>query len=114
MMSLHEAAVVFYACISGIGLLLSVYAMLHGTVRKGREPGAIRFPMAGLNTPVIGAAMVAFGALGYLLTKYSLFDTIPILIAALAAAVTGWIAMTILMAKWALHGSLNDPHEEIG
>jgi hypothetical protein len=113
MMSLHEAAVVFYAGVSGIGLLLSVYAMLHGTVRKGREPGAIRFPMAGLNAPVIGAALVAFGALGYLLTKYSHFNPIAVLIAALAAAAGGWIGMTVLMAKWALRGSLNDPHEEI-
>lgn len=113
MMSLYDALIVFYACISGIGLLLSVYAMLHGTVRKGREPGAIQFPMAGLNTPVVGAALVAFGALGYLLTKYSRFDTIAILIGALAAAAAGWIGMTILMAKWALRGSLNDPHEEI-
>jgi len=113
MMSLHEAVVVFYACVSGIGLLLSVYAMLHGTVRKGHEPGAIMFPMAGLNTPVVGAALVAFGALGYLLMKYSHFDTIGILIGALVAAAVGWIGMTILMAKWALRGSLNDPHEEI-
>ncbi len=113
MMSLHEAVVVFYACVSGVGLLLSVYAMLHGTVRKGREPGAIRFPMAGLNTPVIGTALVAFGALGYLLAKYSHFDTIAVLIAALAAAIAGWVGMTVLMAKWALRGSLNDPHEEI-
>lgn len=113
MMRLHEAVTVFYAFVSGIGLLLSVYAMLHGTVRKGREPGAIRFPIAGLNTPVIGAALVAFGAPGYLLTKYSHFDTIAILVAALAAGLVGWIAMTVLMARWALRGALNDPHEEI-
>jgi len=113
MMSLYEAEIVFYACISGVGLLISVYAMLHGTVRKGQEPGAIRFPMAGFNTPVIGAALVAFGAAGYLLSKYSQFDTIAILLAALAAAAAGWIGMTVLMAKWALRGSLNDPHEEI-
>lgn len=112
-MSLKEAEIVFYACISGIGLLISVYAMLNGTVRKGQEPGIVRFPMAGFNTPVIGAALIAFGAFGYLLTKYSQVDTIAVLIAALAAAAAGWIAMTLLMAKWALRGSLNDPHEEI-
>jgi hypothetical protein len=69
--------------------------------------------MAGFNTPVIGAALVAFGAVGYLMMKYSHFDTIVVLVAALAAAAAGWAGMTILMAKWALHGSLNDPHEEI-
>jgi len=113
MMSLHEGEIVFYACISGVGLLIAVYAMLHGTVRKGREPGMIKFPMAGFNTPVIGAALIAFGAVGYLSTKYSQFDTIAILVASLAAAAIGWIGMTVLMAKWALRGSLNDPHDEI-
>lgn len=113
MMSLHEAEIVFYAVVFGIGLLIGVYAMLHGTVRKGHEPGAVRFPIAGFNTPVIGAALAAFGAAGYLLTKYSQYDTIIILIAALVAAAAGWIGMTLLMAKWALRGSLNDPHEEI-
>lgn len=113
MMSLHEAEIVFYAIVFGVGLFVGVYAMLHGTVRKGHEPGAIRFPLAGFNTPVIGAALGAFGAVGYLTTKYSQYDTIVILIAALVAAAAGWIAMTVLMAKWALRGSLNDPHEEI-
>ena len=113
MISLREAEIAFYASLSGVGLVLSVYAMLHGTVRKGDEPGAIRFPMAGFNTPVIGAALIAFGTVGYLTTTHSQFNTIAILIASLTAAVAGWIGMTILMAKWALLGSLNDPHEEI-
>ncbi|HEY8311963.1 MAG TPA: hypothetical protein VIG47_15470, partial [Gemmatimonadaceae bacterium] len=69
MTSLHESEIVFYACISGVGLLLAVYAMLNGTVRKGSEPGVVRFPIAGLNTPVIGAALIALGAVGYLTTK---------------------------------------------
>lgn len=112
-LSLHEAEIVFYAGVFGIGLLISVYAMLHGTVRTGREPGAIRFPMAGFNTPVIGAALVAFGVVGYLITKYSQLDTIVVLAASLVTAAAGWIGMTVLMAKWALHGLLNDPHEEI-
>jgi hypothetical protein len=113
MMSLHEAGIIFYACVFGIGLLVSVYAMLNGTVRKGREPGAIKPPIAGFNTPVIGAALIAFGAVGYLVTKYSQIDTIIILVAAIVAGALGWAGMTVLMAKWALRGSLNDPHEEI-
>lgn len=112
-MSLHEAEIIFYACIFGIGLLVSVYAMLNGTVRKGREPGVIRPPLAGFNTPVIGAALIVFGAVGYLVTKYSQIDTIAVLIAAVIAGALGWIGMTVLMAKWALRGSLNNPHEEI-
>jgi hypothetical protein len=113
MTSMHEAEIVAYACISGVGLLVCVYAMLYGTVRAGREPSAVRFPMAGFNAPVIGAALVAFGAVGYLVTKYSQIDTIVVFVAAVVAAAAGWIGMTVLMARWALRGSLNDPHEEI-
>lgn len=113
MMSLHEVEIVFYAAVSGVGLLIAVYAMLHGTVRTGREPGAIKLPMAGFNTPVIGAVLIAFGAVGYLVSKYSQLDTIVILAISIASAATGWIGMTVLMAKWALRGSLNDSHEEI-
>lgn len=113
MMSLHEAEIVFYAVVFGAGLFIGVYAMLNGTVRKGREPGAIKFPIAGFNTPVIGAALGAFGAVGYLSTKYSQYDTIVVLIAAIVAGAVGWSGMTVLMAKWALRGSLYDPHEEI-
>lgn len=113
MMSLQEWVVVFYACISGLGLLVVVYAMLHGTVRSGHEPGVVRFPIAGFNTPVVGAALLTFGIVGYLTTKYSQIDTIEILVLSLIAAAAGWIGMTVLMARWALRGSLNDPHEEI-
>lgn len=113
MTSYHDAEIVFYACISGVGLLISVYAMLNGAVRKGHEPGALRLPMAGFNTPVVGAALIALGAIGYLVAKYLQPGTVAILIAAVAAGAAGWILMTLLMAKWAFRGSLNDPHEEI-
>lgn len=113
MMSLHETVIILYAVVFGVGLLIGVYAMLHGTVRAGGGPGDIRFPIAGFNAPVIGAALAGLGAAGYLLTKYSQHGTIAIIIVSLVAAAVGWIGMTILMAKWALRGSLNDPHEEI-
>jgi hypothetical protein len=113
MMTLYEAEIIFYACISGVGLLISVYAMLNGTVRAGRAAGSVRFPMAGFNTPVVGAALIAFGAVGYLMTKYSQLDNIAILVASLAAAGAGWIGTTVLMARWALRGSLTTPTEEI-
>ena len=113
MISSHEAEIIFYACISGFGLLATVYAMLHGTVREGQEPGAIRLPIAGFNAPVIGSALIGFGAAGYLLTKYSHSDTIVVFVAALLAAAAGWTGVTVLMARWAMRGPLNDPHEEL-
>lgn len=104
---------ILYAVASGVGLLVAVWAMLHGSVRTSHTPGVLRPPPAGFNTPVIGAALLAFGAVGYLVAKYSRIDTVWTLLIALVAGATGWIGMTLLMAKWALRGPLNDPHEEM-
>ncbi len=102
-----------YAAASGVGLLIAVWAMLHGSVRTSHTPGVLKPPPAGFNTPVVGAALMAFGAMGYLVAKYSQVDTIWTLVVAITAGVVGWISMTVLMAKWALRGPLNDPHEEM-
>jgi len=110
---LLDAEHAFYAGAFGTGLLISVYAMLNGSVRLDRDPNAIKPPPAAFNAPVIGASCVAFGAIGYLITKYSQLDTIPALIIALIAAAGGWIGMTVLMAKWAFKGPIVDPHEEL-
>lgn len=104
---------ILYAAVSGVGLLIAVWAMLHGSVRTGHAPGTLKPPPAGFNTPVVGAALMAFGAIGYLTAKYSQVDTIWTLVIAIAAGAAGWIGMTVLMAKWALRGPLNDPHEEM-
>lgn len=104
---------IFYASASGIGLLVAVYAMLQGSVWTTRASGAIKPPPASFNTPVIGSALVAFGAVGYLLAKYSQVDTIWTLVLALLAGAAGWGGMTVLMARWALRGPLDDPNEEL-
>ncbi len=104
---------IFYAALFGAGLLTSVYAMLNGSVRSGRAPGEIKPPPAAFNTPVVGAALVSLGAVGYLVAKYSHLGTISTLVLAIIAAGAGWIGMTVLMAKWALRGPINDPHEEL-
>ena len=113
MFPLLDAERIFYAGAFGIGLLITVYAMLNGSVRMRQDPTAVKPPPAAFNTPVLGAACIAFGAVGYLLAKYSQLDTIPTLIIALAAASAGWVGITVLMAKWALKGPIVDPHEEL-
>lgn len=113
MMPLLDAERISYATASGLGLLIAVYAMLHGSVRTARTSGALIPPPAGFNTPVIGAALMAFGAMGYLVAKYSHIDTIWTVIIAILAGAAGWVGMTVLMARWALRGPLNDPHEEL-
>lgn len=112
-MTVLDAELIAYVAAFAAGLLLGVYAMLHGSVRQGREPGVVIAPRAAFNTPVIAAAIGAFGAVGYLVAKYSSLDAMATFGIALLAAGAGWIAMTILMARWALRGPLNDPHEEL-
>lgn len=110
---LFDAELIVYAVAFALGLLVGVYAMLNGTVRTGRTPGMIEPPHPAFNAPVVGAALVAFGAVGYLVAKYSPLGTISTLVIALVAAAAGWIGMGVLMAKWALRGPLSDPHEEL-
>jgi membrane protein implicated in regulation of membrane protease activity len=110
---LLDAERIFYAGAFGTGLIATVYAMLHGSVRVGHDPTAAKAPPAAFNTPVLGTACIAFGAVGYLLAKYSQLDTITVLLLAILAAAAGWIGMTVLMARWALKGPIVDPHEEL-
>lgn len=110
---LFDAELIVYAVAFGVGLLVSVYAMLNGTVRTGRTPGMVEPPRAAFNAPVVGAALIAFGAVGYPIVKYSHLGTISTLIIALVAGAAGWTGMGILMAKWALRGPLSDPHEDL-
>lgn len=110
---LLDAELIFYAAAFGIGLLVAVYAMLHGTVRAGRTPGMLVPPHAALNAPVVAAALIAFGAVGYPVAKYSHLASIATLVLALIAAALAWVGMGILMAKWALSGPLSDPHEDV-
>lgn len=102
-----------YVFIFAVGLLTSVYAMLHGSIRIHPDPEQITPPPAAFNTPVIGAALAAAGAVGYLVSKYSHLDTIAVIAISLLAAAAGWVGMTILMAKWAFKGPIHDPHEEL-
>lgn len=110
---LSDAELIVYAAAFALGLLVSVYAMLNGTVRAGRTPGMVEPPHAAFNAPVAGAALIASGAVGYLVAKYSQLGTISTLILALIAAAAGWIGMSVLMARWALQGPLSDPHEDL-
>lgn len=112
-MSLLDSELILYAGSFAVGLLLGVYAMLHGSVRSGREPGSVIPPPAGFNLPVVAAALTAFGAVGYPVAKYSQAGALGTILVALLTAAAGWTAMTILMARWALRGPLHDPHEEL-
>jgi len=96
------------------GLLLAVYAMLHGVERtRDYRP---RVPSPFFNLPALAAFTIGFGAAGYpIATRTSLPGWGVLLIAAAtgAAAISGMIT---LLARWALRGAPTDSsptHEEI-
>jgi hypothetical protein len=91
------------------GLLLAVFAMLHGVEYTRRDRS--RAPSPFFNVPSIAAFAVAFGAVGYPLASRSrMSGWTSIVIAALsgAAATAG---MFILLARWALRVGGSDPHD---
>lgn len=100
-----------------LGLLLGVFAMLHGVERPARNapsrppsaagdpPGA---PVARLNLPLIAGFATAFGAAGYLFLRYSsLSAPITLVLAALTGAL-GAVGAVALVAKWAVPGAAHD------
>jgi hypothetical protein len=107
------AELIFYAVVSGLGLLTAVYAMLNGSALNKHTPSQLKAPPAAFNTPVAGTAALAFGIVGYAFSKYGHFGPTVNFIAALVACGASWIGMTVLMANWAYKGSLVDPHEEL-
>jgi len=107
------AELIFYAVVSGLGLLIAVYAMLNGSAINRHTPSQLKAPPAAFNTPVAGIAALAFGIAGYGFSKYGQLGAITNVIAAIIAGGIAWVGMTMLMAKWAYKGSLVDPHEEL-
>ena len=93
--------IVFLAVFIG-GLLLAVFAMLHGMERAGRNRSRVPSPF--FNLPAIAAFAVGFGAVGYPLvsrTRLPLWAIVVIAIAGGALAISGMIT---LLARWALRG----------
>jgi hypothetical protein len=99
-----------------LGLLLGVFAMLHGVERQpkgsasgaGAPSGVPNEPSARLNIPAIGGFATLFGAVGYLVLHYStLTPGLVLAIAALAGA-AGAAGAVALVAKWAVPGAAHD------
>ena len=91
--------IVFLAAFIG-GLLLAVFAMLHGIEHAPRNRSKAPSPF--FNLPAIAAFTIGFGAVGYPLesrTRLPLWAIILIAIASGALAISGMIT---LLARWAL------------
>lgn len=86
------------------GLVLAVFAMLHGVEYMRRKRNRSRAPSPFFNLPTVAAFAVGFGAVGYPLasrTRLPLWAIILIAIGGGALAITG---MVTLLARWALRG----------
>jgi membrane protein implicated in regulation of membrane protease activity len=91
-----------------LGLLLGVFAMLHGVERRPRKGVASATPSARLNLPTVAGFATLFGAAGYLLLRYSSLS--PALVLAIAALIgaAGAAGAVALVARWAVPGAAND------
>ena len=105
-------SIVFLASFIG-GLLLAVFAMLHGVehARTNRS----KAPSAFFNLPAIAAFAVGFGAAGYPLVTRSRLPSWAIVLIAIGSGALAITGMITLLARWALldSGPLSAQHDEI-
>ena len=99
------------------GLVLGVGAMLFGVERKGktapRHPGA-EPPTIGarLTVPNVAAFATVFGAVGYLLHRYTILSLVAIVAVAAVLGVAGVVGAVLLVARWALPGVVAEVVDE--
>lgn len=85
------------------GLLLAVYAMLHGVERGGASYGQLDAPPSRmvLSLPAAAAALSAFGAGGYVLARWGGIEEARTLALALLAALVIAGVVVVLVRRWA-------------
>lgn len=91
-----------------LGLLLGVFAMLHGVERRPPEGATVATPSARLNLPTIAGFATLFGAAGYLLLRYSSLAPVIVLVVAASIGAAGAAGAVALVAKWAVPGAAHD------
>jgi membrane protein implicated in regulation of membrane protease activity len=84
------------------GLVLAVFAMLHGL--EHLRPRRKRAPSPFLNLSNVAAFAVGFGATGYPLATRTQLPTWGLVLLGLAGGGVAVSGMTILLAQWALRG----------
>jgi membrane protein implicated in regulation of membrane protease activity len=91
--------IVFLASFIG-GLLLAVFAMLHGVEHARRNHSKAPSPF--FNLPAIAAFAVGFGAVGYPLVSRTGLPSWAVLLIAIASGALVISGMITLLARWAL------------
>jgi hypothetical protein len=94
--------VVFLASFIG-GLLVAVFAMLHGVEHARRNRSKAPSPF--FNLPAIAAFAVGFGAAGYPLVSRTRLPSWAILLIAIGSGALAISGMITLLARWALRES---------
>lgn len=98
------------------GLVLAVFAMLHGVEYARRRRNRSRAPSPFFNLPAVAAFAVGFGAVGYPLASRTRLPTWGIVLIAIGGGALAITGMITLLARWALRGrsaSLSSDDQEI-
>ena len=85
------------------GLLLAVFAMLHGVEHTRRN--RTRAPSPFFNLPALAAFAIVFGAVGYPVASRTNLPAWGTLLIAAASGALSISAMVTLLASWALRGA---------
>lgn len=86
------------------GLVLAVFAMLHGVEYARRRRNRSRAPSPFFNLPAVAAFAVGFGAVGYPLASRTRLPAWAIILIAIGGGALAITGMITLLARWALRG----------
>lgn len=95
--------ILFLAAFIG-GLVLAVFAMLHGVEHARRRRNRARAPSPFFNLPAVAAFAVGFGAVGYPLASRTTVPAWGIILIAIGGGALAITGMITLLARWALRG----------
>lgn len=91
------------------GLVLAVFAMLHGVEHARRNRS--RAPSPFFNLPAMAAFAIGFGAVGYPLASRTTLPAWGVLLIAIGGGALAISGMITLLARWALRGIRTAPGE---
>ena len=86
------------------GLVLAVFAMLHGVEYARRRRNRSRAPSAIFKLPAVAAVADGFGAVGYPLASRTTLPAWGVVLIAIAGGALAITGMITLLAQWALRG----------
>jgi uncharacterized membrane protein YphA (DoxX/SURF4 family) len=95
--------ILFLAAFIG-GLVLAVFAMLHGVEHARRRRNRSRVPSPFFNLQAVAAFAIGFGAVGYPLASRTTLPAWAIILIATGGGALAITGMITLLARWALRG----------